>query len=730
MKLLRGLLAILISLTAALPTAVVAQSIGVGLSIPHASLRSGGVHLLARRTPPPFFQNSSIFPETLVFNASGASASARYSTTYATSHWLDTGTTYYVGQATSGCSDANTGLSLAQCFATLQQAVTTAAAGSVIQVADGRYAPVNVTKNLSMVATNPGKVYVGTFLTNADVSSWGRSGTVNTVTLTTSGSGGIVNGFVDLSNTYPASLGGSPMVASGEPDLANVQAAQGVGRAGIMFSYSAGVNSILGAADGRDLTNLFNSTILAWAKGAPSPLTVSAGVRLFSKGIYWVGGQSRNIGVASGAVATLVMEGGGGLGGGSVEGHAAVGQADQVFEIYGKLVMKDAVAIGSNIENQDTIDWDSSVRGSGVLVDSFIGGAGKAGQPGGTQAVTFHSGYGVISVNTVTFDSTQDYADVAPVINGIFNGRHVGGRNSPGYVFGMANTTAEYHVADFQMIDASVGAQYGVYNCGAVFDYDNSTAPLVQRSCATGTYYSWQGLADQTADAITAQIIVDRPYVFTDANCTTAVTGTGQNVLCIKDAAVAGQTYKPIVGTITYNEVGALKSLNFGPASSGGTGTNNGAVLQLFGRNDPPGLTDNILAVKSTDLSFDVISASVTLSGQIHTFGTAWTSGTAPYNAVYISANVPATKVDGTTKSSRTALRDAITTASTVAHVITLENCDMYYFMWRNFDLMGGTTDARYTFEGDFYGFTQIRHTGNATYFNARKAEVQAACGC
>jgi len=648
-------------------------------------------------------------PVKLVYNALGATPSDRYSTNYATATYRNTGTTYYV--STTGNDTTGDGSS-GNPWATLQKANDTAAAGSQIMVADGRYAPVNITKNISFIAQNAGKVYVGTFLANSDVSSWGTLASARqTITLSSS----IIHGFVDLANLYPSTHGSSPIVAQYCAAATSIPANQAVGRAGIFLSYTAGVNSVLGASDGRDLTNKFDTEILAWRKASPAPLTTAAGTQFYSSGIYYVGGTQRSVGTGA-AVATMIMEGGGWLGQGSNDDPSTGGtQTDQLVQIHGTLIMKSAVAIGSNLPGEDGVDFFSAQSCKGAAVDCFIG---QCGHPSGvgTQGITMHNGVGILCVGTTFFDNQQDFGDVGPVVHGIFNVKHRGGVYAGGNALNLIDTTSEFHIADFVMVDPSPGVvgQIG----GGMFDYDGSTIGLNLTSGA-GILYQWKGLSDLTADAILAQIIVDKPYLFQDAAGTNPVTASGQTVGRIVDAAVAGQYYLVTLGTVTYTE-GAQKSLTFSGA--------NGAVIQLNGRTDPFGATDIFIGAKTSDTSFDFTAAPIPTSTGQPIYGMAWTSGQAPWSGT-VAATTPTFKVDGVTKTTKTALNAAMI-AGGVAHVFTTDSADMNYYVWRNMVLMGSTpTGTVYSYTGEFYGMIISRHTGNATVFNANYATIQAASG-
>ncbi len=687
-----------------------AQNLNVSGSIARHAARHLSLSL-SRRTPPPYFFAGGPLPVKLVFNAAGATASDRYSTNYATATFRNTGTTYYVGQVSSGCSDANTGLSQGACWATLQHANDTAAGSTQIMIADGRYAPVSITKNISFIAQNSGKVYVGTFAANSDVSSWGTpSGGHQTIT---TGSGVIIHGFVDTANLMPSYLGGAPTVAQYCPDTTCLSSNQAVGRAGIIWSYTAGVNSTLEASDGRDLTNKFDTEILAWLKGAPAPLAVAGGVQFYSFGIYYVGGTQRTVGTAA-TVATMIMEGGGGLGEGANNGLTDGDESDQVFSIHGTFVMKSAVMIGSNIPYQDVLDFASGQKGIGVAIDSYLGQAGGTSGSYGTQAITMHNGIGILVVNCTFFDDEQDFGDVGPVMHGIFNVKHRGGRYASGNTLNLLDANSEFHVADLTMVDPAPGS--AGQTAGGMYDYDGSTTGL-DLTPITGAKYDWKGLSDLTSDAILSEIIVDKPYLFQDSGCSTPVTASGQGVVCVKDAVVSGQYYLVTLGTVTYTE-GALKSLTFG-------GTN-GAVLQLNGRVDPFGVTDVIVGTKTSDTSFDY-TASPNPSANTPIYGMAWTSGLAPWINVW-AGTVATAKVDGVTKTTKTALSSAV--ANGAAHVFTSENNDMNFYLFRNIVLMGGgPTNTTYSYTGEFYGSIISRHTGNTTVFNANKAIIQTASG-
>jgi hypothetical protein len=251
---------------------------------------------------------------------------------------------------------------------------------------------------------------------------------------------------------------------------------------------------------------------------------------------------------------------------------------------------------------------------------------------------------------------------------------------------------------------------------GAMYDYDGSTIGL-NLPITTGVLYQWQGLSDQTGDAILSQITVDKQYLFQDAGGTVPVTATGQTVARINDAAVPGQYYLVTLGTVTYTE-GTQNSLTF-------SGTN-GAVIQLNGRTDPFGTMDIFMGVKTADTSFDFVSSPAP-SANPPIFGMSWTSGLTPWQNDY--AGVSATvKLDGVTKTTKTSLSTGV--ANSAAHVFTVDNADMNYYRLRNLILMGSSpTNTTYSYTGELYGSIIARHTGNTTAYNAYKATIQAASG-
>jgi len=683
---------------------------------------TSGIVIAARRTPAAIFFGAP-YPVQLVYNAAAATAADRWSTTYATGNFRHTGTTYYV--AVTG-SDATGDGSSGNPWATLQKANDTAAPNSQIVVAAGRYAPVAITKNISFIGATPRTVRVGTFLTNADVANWGTpAGGSQTVQLAT----GFVHGFVDTTQFYEADCGGSPIVAQYSADGTHIAQRQALSpaRAGIMFSYSAGVHSILGARDGRDLTGKFDTDILAWRNGAPAPLTVADGVTFYTSGIDYVGGKERAIGTMATHTGFMVAENCHFLGQGSDNGLTqtdGIDNTDQVLKIYGKLILKDCCVVGSNITYQDGIDYDSAGGAAcGVHVNCYIG---QAGNRGGDQGSTIHTGIGVMHVNTTFFDNSQDIGDLGPCISGLFNTKHKTGLQSIGCVLGAFNTSSEYHLSDVTFINSRTSPiDYQVDGSSHIFDYDGSTIGWRQdrsgvATVGSGTVHQWQGLSDLTADAVLAEIAVDKAYLFQDAGGTVPITASGQTVARINDASVPGQYYLVTLGTVTYTE-GANNSLTFAGA--------NGATLQLYGRAEPFGVCDIVVGLKTTDTSFDLIGSQ---NGSVFAFATpqhyggAWTSVNPPYINKW-GAMTPTTKVDNVGKTSHTLLSNAVKDGN--PHVVSSESTDLSAAFWNGAALMNiSYTGTTYAFTGELYRYIIGRRTGSSM-LDTYKATARAASG-
>ena len=674
---------------------------------------ASGVVALARRTPPPYFFSTTIFPAALTYNPNGTSAATRWGTTYNTSTFRPTGTQYYV--STTG-DDTNGNGSSGSPWATLQHAHDTAAAGSRIMVAPGRYAQVAITKNISFEATTADTVYVGTFLKNSDVATWGTlaSGRQQ-VTLNS----GYIYGFVDLSETYSEpDLRNYPKVAQHSPTAAtDIAVSQTHSRPGIYVPKSSA--SYLGAASGRDLTNSFDTALLAWANSSTNrPFTIAAGLTVYSYGIFWVGGKERTIGTSGSGLSTLfVMEKGGALGQGSdnTYDNTAPSNTDQVIKSYGTFVMKDSCVIGSNLVYQDAIDFDSQGGSSGMYLNSVIG---QGGNRSGDQASTTHQiKYGILCVNSVMFDSASMIGDIGPTLAGYFGLKCLNGPSSKyGPTLYQAGAGNDVHFSDI-VITGTVGSyDYGNQATDYAYDYDHSIVGL--RSPGPGTILDYYNQTDPTGDSILAQIIVDPAYLYQTSDTSQPVTASGQAVGRIQDPSNPSQYWTVPYGALTYVDDGVHKRLD----------TNTVGRIALNGRSTPFGVSDAIIGIKSSDTSYTLFGNEI---AGLHKWPEVFSSGQFPTNAAYCTATTATYKVDNVgPKTTKTQMLTAINTGA--AHVVSAENIDLSHSMWNRLSVLGSsgsTQGASYDFTGSMYGLIIQRHTGNATFLNSSKATVAAASG-
>jgi hypothetical protein len=204
---------------------------------------------------------------------------------------VTSGGEYWVETAANGGSDANPGTELSPKL-TINGAIAVAATNSKINVGPGRFAPPSfpTAKNLwikcSTGAAYTDRTFIGTFITNADVSSWGTytagSAPYQTITL----SSGTISGFLDLAatGTNSAPYNTCRSVANGTTAITTVQA---LGAGGIFRT----TNAVLGATGaGRDLTNTFDTDILAWTTTAPVPYAIANGGQVMIEDGFIVGG--------------------------------------------------------------------------------------------------------------------------------------------------------------------------------------------------------------------------------------------------------------------------------------------------------------------------------------------------------------------------------------------------------------------------------------------------------
>ncbi len=236
---------------------------------------------------PSIFSNGTL-PANLLYDA----GTDTYSTDYNASTYRVASATYYV--RTTGDDTTGDGLSAGTAWRTITKALTTAATGSKIDVGPGRFAAFSAPTAKSFwikCATGPlytDKTFIGTFLTNADVSSWGTFASGRqSITLSASA----VSGFVDLlaTGTNGAPYNTSRSVTNGTTAIAAVQA---LGAGGIFRSTP----SALGATGaGRDLTNTFDTDVIAWSAAQTTPAITMAGTaQVMLEDAILVGGGSCN----------------------------------------------------------------------------------------------------------------------------------------------------------------------------------------------------------------------------------------------------------------------------------------------------------------------------------------------------------------------------------------------------------------------------------------------------
>jgi hypothetical protein len=250
--------------------------ISLGLGSGSAGAAAGSPYEL----PDVFF--GSTLPAALTYDA----GTDTYGTTYDPATYRVAVATYYV--RTTGDDTLGDGSELLP-WRTITKACTTAASNSKIDVGPGRFAPPSfpTAKNFwikcATGAAYTDRTFIGTFLTNADVSDWGTfSSGRQTITL----SSGTISGFVDLAatGTNSAPYNVSRSVANGTTAIAT---AQGLGAGGVFRT----TNAVLGATGaGRDLTNTFDTDILAWTTTAPVPYAIAGTGQVMIEDGFIVGG--------------------------------------------------------------------------------------------------------------------------------------------------------------------------------------------------------------------------------------------------------------------------------------------------------------------------------------------------------------------------------------------------------------------------------------------------------
>jgi hypothetical protein len=701
------------------------ETLAGATNTPHNNSITVAAAGVAMRTLPALFTSTSLWPVKVVQAVGGVEGV--WGTDYSSANFRHTGTTYYV--ATTGNDTTGDG-SVGNPWATLQKAHDTAAASSQISVAAGRYDPVSVSKNMTFFAATDDTVYVGPFLKNSDVSSWGTLASGRqTITLT---SGISIFGFVDLTQTYPANLRSYPKVAKYSADLTILASRVNENiPVPAILPGNGSTASVLAASDGRDLTNKFDTELLAWkynnsAAGTAglSPLYISGTAQVYSRGIFWCGGSQSYVGAASGSSARLVMEKGGFLGSGS-NGSQIAPATDQCVLIYGTGLFVDGCAIGSCWPKNDTVDFNS---GGAVGVTSGMV-IGQSGEDTGDQGETSHGGPGAIGINRVNniyFSNRRHVGDLPASVYCLVGCKAWAGNNGNTYegfeLITGATLVNEAHYANITFLNNNTDWTHSDFLVSTNTDgffYDQPTYDRQKTVSGTGVAHNLAGTTAPTADAILAQIDLSQlGTLWKDTGRTLPVTTSGDTVALIDDPSTAGQYWTVGAGTITFQEAGSGLPRRLVPTSGG--------RLVLNGRTEPFGLCDVVAGVKTSNASLAMFSGP--WASNLFYFGGAFTSANPPTQSVYCASTTPSYRVDnGTARTTKSLLQAAL--CNGVAHVLSVENIDLFAMTWaRNLTVLGGNNSTTYSLTGDFYGLIVARK-GTAGALDGYKATIATASG-
>lgn len=604
----------------------------------------GGGTAAALWALPAFATNKAYFPV-----AATQPTSTTYGTDFNAADYRATGTTYYVS---NGGNDTTGDGSSGNPWATLSKAYTSIATNSIILCQPGRYAPVlpaeAAAKSITIMAATLGTVFIGNFVSNAEVSSWGTpSSGRQQVTLAS----GTIAGFVDTTRTeYVAGAQQSSNLASSAANIATFQAS---GKAGCFRA----TNATIGAGDARDLTGKADTELLIWRTGTPTRyFSAVAGGNTFFENITFVGEQLVTYSAGQMVFYNCRLIG----------FSAAIGTS-----LVGVLVIKNMVMIGSGTSTSSTGD---GIDGSGYSVyDNVV--AYQTSLQAADSPMTSHAGVSLV-VNC-TFYGGQAGCTVREGRQVVL-GCSLGGSQNRYRTGAIANYNTDSHLAGVVFANpapASNDIIMGTFAQNvALYDYTG---------CTTGYTASPGSATLRTGAKPTGQQYLFKfdpsnlATMFTDTAGTTPVTGAGDTVGRIVCAAGTGSYMTLAAGTATLATDGTYWWIVLA-----GKYTLNAATALAED-------TSIIMGIVSADTSFYLYGVST--ASFIDLRG----SSNSPFvNALFPISQSESIRVDKSAAlTTMTAVKNAA--CNSLPHVLTIRRADMLYTPCRQgtlFGIPGGST--------------------------------------
>lgn len=657
------------------PATVRAAQLGNSLEIPDLSYVHSGGGGTGTITPfgvPAYFSSKVYFPIALTFPTA-----TTFGTDFNTVNppMKTTGGPYCI-DAVNGNDITGTGAT-GSCWQTVSKAYNTVPTGSLVNMAAGQYAPPLSTeasaKSISFVGASIGSVYIGNFISNVEVMSWGTfTGGKQTITLLI----GSVGGAVDLTRTEYVT--GVPQV-SNAVSSGTFASTQALGK----MVITPATNSVIGTGDnsgaGRDITGTAGTGVLMWRSGGPPRYFNNiAGGTTYFENVTFVGE-----GLVTYAAGTVVMYNTRYLG--SLNAVTATGT--------GLLIIRnmDMIGLGGTLGGGDGIDANYYTVVENV--NSYQQSLSFA-----DSAFTAHAGVALLVNNN--FTGGQAGATIREGREGVFGGT-LGGAEARYRAGAIANYNTDAHLKGVAFTGSApslAGINLGsLANNTAVYAYD--AAPLTQ----TTTGPPLINLSGAKPTGAQVEISFDPSIISTmwqDSTCnTTPVVSNGDPVQCIKDSNGNG-TYATIsAGSATYvttgkphiHQANTLWTLN--------------AVLPLH--EDTTFIYG--LVVPTTETSFELMwqSASVLVDFR-GTSASPYSATTTPFP---ISAFGNFTVDGGSVLTTMSAVKTALSTSS--AHVLMQLRTDFLWTPFRTMHMFSGQTTTN-SMDGDVYGVRAVWNASNA----------------
>jgi hypothetical protein len=653
------------------------MGLGLGLRLGNVAASGGG----QAGTPypiPNYFTTTSLFPYAVIDNGNGT-----FSSTFAAANFKDAGGPFYISP--SGDDTTGTG-AIGAPWKTISKALTTAASGSLINMAAGRYAPPAPTdgagKLMSFVAATLNTVFVGNLLANADVSSWGTLASGRqTVTLTT----GVVAGFVDTTKTdATTSVFQTSFNAIAETNIPGFQTSS---QGAIYRPSLAGGStpSVLGSFDNRDLTNTFDTTLMAWRAGAPTTYFAgTAGGKLYFENLVFVGELLMQ---PADTTSQIVINNCNHIGGDNL---IESGTSD-----VAKIAIRNMIAVAQKGAGaSDIIDLNCIALLENVRAyNAALGGA--------DQSFTAHNGPAMFincyfvegSSGPTGTGGRQGYFGCT--VNGVGSALNVGAASTTGKNIDTHVKKITWGspppVTDILMQPFSKNT--------ALYDYDGST---------TGKTIGNGGVVTSRANrpgAIQTMLYVDPSQIgtlFQDAGRTTPVTADGQNVMGINCGAGTGgyATVTSAAGSVVYHTDGTYSWLT--------------TVAARMVLNSAIGFAEDttiIFGINSTDSSFNLLGYDTSTFLDFRSTGN-------PYGNCgwKVTAN-GGFAVNAGTPAFLATIKSTACNGSN--NVFTARRADLLWTPWRTSTLFAAGPTGTGSFDGKIYG---VRFTSLGT-----DAEIKAA---